>query len=62
MAGIINIFEHKVPADFAGIVDDYVAKTQKPLRDARGNGHILDLAQRNVTRRPGDETGIDLHL
>src|ERR1044072_3291745 len=49
-------------AKLAGVVDYDVAKTHQALRNARGDGHVLNFAQRDVLGGARDQAGIDLEF
>ena len=60
MARLADVVHNGGAADFTGVVDDDVAKAHQALRDGGLYRYVLHLAQRNVSRRPRDETSIDL--
>ena len=62
MAGITDVVKYCGPTQFAGIVDDDVAKTEDSLGDTGGNRNVLDLAEWNIASGAGDQTGINLDL
>src|SRR5436309_1188724 len=49
-------------ARLAGVVYDEVAEAQEALEDGRADGYVLDVAQRDVARRPRDEALVNLYL
>ena len=62
MAWTVYVVQDDRAANFARVVDDDVAKSHQPLRDAGGDGHVLDLAQRDVFRGARDQASVDLEL
>src|ERR1051325_10734599 len=62
MSGVTNIVEQRCATKFAGVVDDYVAKAKHALRNTRGNGDVLNLAERNVARGARNQARVDLNL
>jgi len=62
MAWATDVVQHNRPANLAGVIDDDVAKSHQSLRDAGGDSHVLDFAQRNVFRGAGDQARIDLEF
>src|SRR5687767_15304595 len=62
VARAVDVAHHGGTADVAGVIDDDVAEAEQALRNTGGNGHVLHLAQRNVSRGSGHQAGIDLQL
>ena len=62
MAGTADVVHDDRTADFTGVVDDDVAESHQALRDAGGDSHVLDFAQRYVFSGPRDQAGIDLEF
>src|SRR6266850_4891122 len=62
VAWIADVVKHCCPTQFAGIVDDDVAKTEDSLRNTGGNRYVLNLAKRNVAGRAGYQASIDFYF
>lgn len=62
MAGIADVAKYCCPTRVAGIIDNEIAEAEYSLRDTGGNGYILNLAQRNVSRDSCYQAGIDLNF
>src|SRR5689334_718025 len=62
VAGAADVVHDDRAAKLAGVIDDDVAKTHQALRDAGGDSHVLNFAQRDVFGGAADEAGIDLEL
>src|SRR5689334_4852292 len=62
MAWTVYVVQDDRAANLARVVDDDVAKSHQPLRDAGGDGHVLNFAQRYVLGGAGDQASIDLEL
>lgn len=60
VAGVTDIVKDRGSTQFAGIVDDDVAKTEDSLRNTGGNRNVLNLAEWDIAGRAGDQTGINL--
>ena len=48
MAWAANVVHDYRAAELAGVIDDDVSKTHHPLRNAGGDSHVLNFAERNV--------------
>src|SRR5438045_2897736 len=57
-----NVSEDGRAAGLARVVNDEVAEAQEALRDGRGDGHVLNVSQRDVARRTRDEALVNLYL
>jgi hypothetical protein len=57
-----DVVHHDRSTNFAGIVDNDVAETHDPLRNARGNGDVLDFAERNVASSARHQSPVDLEF
>ena len=62
MARFTNVVKNRGSAQFAGVVDEHVAKTEDSLRNTGRNGDVLNLAEWNITGSAGDQTGINLNF
>ena len=62
MAWAADIVHHYRAANLAGVVDDDVAKSHQALRNAGGDGHVLDFAQWYVLSGARYQAGIDLEF
>ena len=62
MAWTADVVHHDRAANFAGIVDDDVAKSHQALRDGGGDGHVLDFTQGDVFGGARDQARIDLEF
>src|SRR5262249_15887750 len=62
MARIVYVVQHGRAADFAGIVDYYIAKPEDSLPDRPRNCHVLNLGEWNVPGRPGNQAIVDFDL
>ena len=62
MAGLVNVVHHDGAAHFARVIHNQVTKSQQALRNAGRNGHILNLAEWDVTSGSRHQAGVDLHL
>ena len=55
-----DVVKDRGAAHFAGVVDDQIAKTEESLRNAGGNGDVLNFRERNVARRASDQASVNL--
>jgi hypothetical protein len=62
MARTADVVHAYRTTNFAGVVDDDVAKTHEPLRNAGLDGYVLNFAQRDVFCGAGNQAGINLQL
>jgi hypothetical protein len=62
MARTVDVVHDYRTTNFAGVVDDNVAKTHQPLRNAGLDSYVLDFAQGDVFCRAGNQAGVDLQL
>ena len=60
MAGITDVVKDCCPTQFAGVIDDDIAKTKDSLGNTGGNCNVLNLAEWNIASGAGDQTGINL--
>src|SRR2546423_9648135 len=49
-------------ARLARVVNDEVTEAQEALEDSRGDGHVLNVSQRDVARRLRDKPLVNLYL
>lgn len=61
-ARIGDVVEECVAASLVGVLDDKVAEAEQALEDARRNGHILNVTERDVARAVRDQALIDNDL
>ena len=54
VAGGADVVKNGRSAEFAGIVDDDIAKTKDSLGNTGRNGHILNLAEGNISGSAGN--------
>lgn len=59
VAGIADVVKNGSSAQFAGIVNDNVAKTENSLGNTGRNRNVLNLAKGDIAGRAGDQTGIN---
>src|SRR5438045_6530142 len=57
-----DVAEDGRAARLARVVNDEVAEAQEALEDGRGDGHVLNVSQRDVARRLRDEPLVNLDL
>lgn len=57
-----DVVKHGGAAQLAGIVDQQVTKAEDSLRNTRRHGHVLNFRERNISRSPGDQSGVDLYF
>lgn len=61
-ARIIDVVKNSHAPGFAGIIYDDIAKAENTLEDRSGDRDILDLAKRDIPRRPRNQTIVNLNL
>lgn len=59
VAGIADVVKNRRSTQFAGIVDDDIAKTENSLRNTRRDGNVLNFAEWKITGRAGNQAGIN---
>lgn len=62
MAWIADVVKNRNSARVASVIDDEVAKSENTLRDACGDGYILDLAEWNVASGSRNQAGVDFNF
>ena len=62
VAWLADVVHHDRAAEFAGVVDDDVAKTHQALRDRGLDCDVLNFAEWNVFGRASDEAGVNLEF
>ena len=62
MAGLADVVKDRGAAELAGIVDQQIAKAEESLRNAGGNGDVLNLGERDVSSGARNQTRIDFNF
>ena len=62
MSRLTDVVQHCATPKLAGIIYNQIAKAEKSLGNTRGNGDVLDLTERNISRSPRHQSGVNFDL
>src|ERR1044072_4290132 len=60
VSGIVDLWKKGRAAKFAGVIDDYVAETEDPLRYRGRDSDVLNLRERYVARGARSQVVVNL--